>query len=107
MMNKYSRLGLQRKANELFVPNGLNTSVPLLPQLLHTAGYKAKTKAFSTVYFSLTSDYYHQWQVNSIPQNYLVGKWHLGFCHEDYLPNKRGFDYFFGQYGNVNDYYRR
>ena len=69
----------------------------------------AKTKAFSAVYFSLTSDsdYYHQWQVNSIPQNYLVGKWHLGFCHEDYLPNKRGFDYFFGQYGNVNDYYRR
>ena len=107
MMNKYSRLGLQRKAIELFVPNGLNTSVPLLPQLLHTDGYKAKTKAFSTVYFSLTSDYYHQWQVNSIPQNYLVGKWHLGFCHEDYLPNKRGFDYFFGQYGNVNDYYRR
>ena len=39
----FPRLGLQRKAIERFVPNGLNTSVPLLPQILHTAGYKAKS----------------------------------------------------------------
>ena len=37
----FPRLGLQRNAIGLFIPNGLNTSVPLLPQILHTVGYKA------------------------------------------------------------------
>ena len=73
------RLGLQRKAIERFVPNGLNVSVPLLPQYLRPAGYR----------------------------NYLVGKWHLGFCHSAYLPTNRGFDYFFGQWQQVTDYHQR
>lgn len=29
-------------------------------------------------------------------QTALVGKWHLGARHPDYLPNARGFDYFYG-----------
>ena len=34
-------------------------------------------------------------------------KWHLGYCHESFLPNNRGFDYFFGQYNHVTEYYSR
>jgi len=36
-----------------------------------------------------------------------VGKWHLGYCHEAYLPQNRGFETFFGQYTHVTDYYTR
>ena len=70
---------MQRGAVERHHATGLNTSIPILPELLKEAGYK----------------------------NYLVGKWHLGYCHDDYLPNNRGFDYFFGQYNHMADYYHR
>ena len=36
-----------------------------------------------------------------------VGKWHLGYCHEAYLPTNRGFHSFLGQYNHVTDYYTR
>ena len=30
-----------------------------------------------------------------------------GYCKEEYLPNNRGFDSFFGQWSHVVDYYTR
>jgi len=73
------RLGRQRGAIERYHQSGLNTSIKILPEYLKDAGYST----------------------------HLVGKWHLGYCHEDYLPNNRGFDTFFGQYTHVTDYYTR
>lgn len=33
----------------------------------------------------------------------IVGKWHLGETSKDYLPLGRGFDYFVGHAGNINE----
>ena len=73
------KLGRQRGAIERFQPTGLNTTYSLLPQHLQAAGYRT----------------------------HLVGKWHLGYCHPDYLPNNRGFDSSFGQWNHAVDYYTR
>jgi len=73
------RLGMQRGAIERWQATGLNTSLQILPEYLKTAGYI----------------------------NHLVGKWHLGYCHEGYLPTNRGFHSFLGQYNHVTDYYTR
>jgi len=73
------RMGLQRGAIERYLPTGLNTSIKILPQYLKEAGYST----------------------------HLVGKWHLGYCNEAYLPTRRGFDSFFGQYNHVTNYYTR
>ncbi|XP_023320884.1 arylsulfatase I isoform X2 [Eurytemora carolleeae] len=35
------------------------------------------------------------------------GKWHLGYCNENYLPTRRGFDSFFGEYAQQADHYTR
>lgn len=37
--------------------------------------------------------------------NYMVGKWHLGYCKRAYLPTARGFDYFYGYYGPQQGYF--
>ena len=33
----------------------------------------------------------------------LIGKWHLGSTEPKFMPNARGFDYFIGHEGNVNE----
>ena len=38
-------------------------------------------------------------------QTVMVGKWHLGATGEEYSPQKRGFDHFYGFRGGVIDYY--
>ena len=66
-------------AIERFQPVGLNTSHRLLPELLLEAGYAT----------------------------HLVGKWHLGYCHPDYLPTNRGFQTAVGQWNHATGYYTR
>eukprot|EP00090_Calanus_glacialis_P005252 TRINITY_DN14070_c0_g1_i1.p1 TRINITY_DN14070_c0_g1~~TRINITY_DN14070_c0_g1_i1.p1 ORF type:complete len:497 (-),score=119.32 TRINITY_DN14070_c0_g1_i1:104-1594(-) len=73
------RLGMQRGAVERYQPDGLNASIKLLPEYLKKGGYST----------------------------HAVGKWHLGYCHPDYLPQNRGFDSFFGQWNHVTNYYTR
>ena len=36
----------------------------------------------------------------------LIGKWHNGAYSQDYLPNRRGFDLFFGFPNGVQDYWK-
>ena len=52
------------------VPLGLYTNYTLMPQYMKNLGYRT----------------------------HAIGKWHLGFCDEPYLPTRRGFDSFRGPY---------
>ncbi|EDO32709.1 predicted protein [Nematostella vectensis] len=36
---------------------------------------------------------------------HIVGKWHLGFYKEDFVPTKRGFDSFYGYYCGAEDHF--
>ena len=38
-------------------------------------------------------------------QTAMFGKWHLGMSQESYVPNKRGFDYFYGHLNTEVDYF--
>ncbi|CAD5215977.1 unnamed protein product [Bursaphelenchus xylophilus] len=58
-------------------PAGVPLDFPFLPQNMRKLGYK----------------------------NYLVGKWHLGYCKREFLPTNRGFDYFYGYYGPQQGYF--
>lgn len=73
------RMGRQRGAIERYQPTGLSTKYPLLSERLKEAGYAT----------------------------HAVGKWHLGYCNEKYLPTRRGFDTFFGIYQQSVNYRNR
>jgi len=59
------------------MPAGLATNVNIMPQYFQQAGYTT----------------------------HAVGKWHLGFCHQNYTPTYRGFDTFYGFYLGSQDFY--
>ena len=69
--------GMQHSVIENQQPTGLYTNFTLMSEYFHDIGYKT----------------------------HMVGKWHLGFCHEDYLPLKRGFETFYGFYIGGENYY--
>ncbi|XP_070539350.1 arylsulfatase I-like [Ptychodera flava] len=69
------RTGMQHLEHYPRQPYGLPTNFTILPQ-------KLKDLCYST---------------------HGVGKWHLGFCADEYLPRNRGFDTFYGTYTDVND----
>ena len=51
-------------------------NIPLLPEYLRNEGYKS----------------------------HIFGKWHLGFCSENYTPTERGFDTYDGLYVSLKKY---
>ncbi|XP_042896266.1 arylsulfatase B-like [Parasteatoda tepidariorum] len=78
MTGKYPlRLGLQHGVITATAPWGLSPKEKILPEYLQDLGYST----------------------------YGVGKWHLGFFQENYLPMNRGFDSFFGYWNGKEDYF--
>ena len=75
-------------------PSGLATIFPLLPEMLKEEGYSTHLvlKRLLLIRTRLPS-----FKLNNFLTFLLkIGKWHLGYCHPDYLPTRRGFDTFFG-----------
>ncbi|XP_070551019.1 arylsulfatase B-like [Ptychodera flava] len=69
--------GFQTEVMDKWTPNGLSLDFTILPQELKDLGYST----------------------------YMVGKWDLGYCKNEYTPNGRGFDHFYGFYTAGGDYY--
>ncbi|XP_070551931.1 arylsulfatase I-like [Ptychodera flava] len=69
--------GFQAEVMDKWTPNGLSLDFTILPQELKDLGYST----------------------------YMVGKWDLGYCKNEYTPNGRGFDHFYGFYTAGGDYY--
>ena len=59
-------------------PAGLFTNLTLMPEYLRRLGY----------------------------DTHMLGKWHLGFCSESYLPTQRGFNSYSGYWTGSQDYYQ-
>ena len=59
------------------MPTGLAVNVKIMPEFFKDEGYTT----------------------------HAIGKWHLGFCHQNYTPTYRGFDSFYGFYLGAEDYY--
>ena len=72
-------LGRQGRPLEATQPTGLTLEKKLLPEYLGNMGYSTK----------------------------MIGKWHLGFCKEDFLPTRRGFDSYHGFYNGYETYYTK
>uniref|UniRef100_A0A914VZN7 Sulfatase N-terminal domain-containing protein n=1 Tax=Plectus sambesii TaxID=2011161 RepID=A0A914VZN7_9BILA len=70
-------VGVQDGVFQIMEPSGVPTWFKFLPEDLKTLGYGT----------------------------YIVGKWHLGYCNESYLPTSRGFDKHFGIYQAMADHY--
>jgi len=57
--------------------SGLNVKIKLLPEYLKDLGY----------------------------DTHIIGKWHLGYCNEAYLPTRRGFNSHYGYWLGAEDYF--
>lgn len=69
--------GMLYKSIKPLQPTGLPLNLTLLPETLKGLGYTT----------------------------HAIGKWHLGFCKDEYTPLRRGFDTFRGFYTGSLDYY--
>ncbi|XP_061181266.1 arylsulfatase I-like [Saccostrea echinata] len=72
------RVGLSGTAIDPRQPRFMSLDTPTLPEKLKKLGYST----------------------------HMIGKWHLGFCNENYTPTRRGFDSFLGFYAGAQDYYK-
>ncbi|XP_060066094.1 arylsulfatase B-like [Ylistrum balloti] len=80
MSGRYqTHTGLQHRHIAGNMPNALPRDSPTLPDKMREAGYST----------------------------HMVGKWHLGFYKEEYLPNNRGFDSFYGILAGHVDHYNK
>jgi len=71
-----SRTGFQFIPQNSLEPVGLPTEFPLMPGLLQQLGY----------------------------ETHGLGKWHLGYCSPEYLPNHRGFTSYNGLWNGAGDH---
>ncbi|XP_075724904.1 arylsulfatase B [Rhipicephalus microplus] len=69
--------GMETSVIQIGEPWGLPLRLRLMPQYLKDLGY----------------------------QTHMIGKWHLGYYTEQYVPTARGFDTFYGYYNGEEDYY--